>query len=83
MLFDSAIEHAGKDCVGAILTGMGVDSAAGLRRMRDARGHTLAQDEASSVEWGILGAAFKMGSAADVLPISKIGNALLNACKLQ
>lgn len=83
VLFDSAIEHIGKYCVGAILTGMGVDGAAGLRRMRDARGHTFAQDEASSVVWGMPGAAVKMGGAVDVLPISKIGNALLDACKVQ
>ena len=83
VLFDSAIEHIGKYCVGAILTGMGVDGAAGLRRIRDARGHTIAQDEASSVVWGMPGAAVKMGGAIDVLPVSKIGNALLDACKIK
>lgn len=83
VLFDSAIEHIGKYCVGAVLTGMGVDGAAGLRRIRDAGGHTIAQDEASSVVWGMPGAAVKMGGAVDVLPISKIGNALLDACKIK
>lgn len=83
VLFDSAIEHIGKYCVGAVLTGMGVDGAAGLRRMRDARGHTIAQDEATSVVWGMPGAAVKMGGAAEILPISKIGNALLEACKIR
>jgi two-component system chemotaxis response regulator CheB len=82
VLFDSAIEHVGKYCVGAVLTGMGVDGAAGLRRMLDAKGHTIAQDEATSVVWGMPGAAVSMGAAVDVLPISKIGNALLDACKI-
>jgi len=82
VLFDSAVDHVGKYCVGAVLTGMGVDGAAGLRRIREANGHTIAQDEATSVVWGMPGAAVNMGAAVEVLPISKIGNALLEACKI-
>lgn len=82
VLFDSAVEHVGKFCVGALLTGMGVDGAAGMRRMRDARGHTIAQDEASSVVWGMPGAAVKLNGAVDVLPLNRIGPALLSACRI-
>ena len=83
VLFDSAIEAAGKYCVGAVLTGMGMDGAQGLRRMRDAKGHTIAQDEATSVVWGMPGAAVKLNAAVDVLPLPRVRTALLNACRLK
>jgi two-component system chemotaxis response regulator CheB len=82
VLFDSAIQQVGKNCVGAILTGMGVDGALGLKNMRISKGHTIAQDEATSVVWGMPGAAVRMDAAVDVLPISRIGPALLKACEL-
>ena len=66
----------GPAAVGAILTGMGDDGARGLKRMRDAGAQTIAQDEATSVVWGMPGSAVKRGAAGKILPIEQI------ACKL-
>lgn len=82
VLFDSAVQHVGKNCVGAILTGMGVDGAQGLKNMQLAQGHTIAQDEASSVVWGMPGAAVRLNAAVEILPLTKIGQALLKMCQL-
>jgi two-component system chemotaxis response regulator CheB len=81
VLFHSAVELVGRNCVGAVLTGMGVDGAAGLKAMRDIKGHTIAQDEATSVVWGMPGAAVKLNGAEEILPLQKIGPAILNACR--
>jgi two-component system response regulator WspF len=59
--------------VAVLLTGMGRDGAAGMKALRDAGWDTIAQDEASSVVWGMPGAASKIGAAARVLPIDAIG----------
>lgn len=77
VLMRSVAEHAGINAVGAVLTGMGEDGAKGLLAMKQAGGRTLVQDEASSVVWGMPGAAFKLGAAEQVLPLPKIADALL------
>ena len=61
----------------ALLTGMGADGAAGLAALRAAGGYTIAQDEASSVVWGMPRVAIERGAAVDVLPLERIGPALL------
>ena len=71
-LFNSAAEQAGKSAVGVILTGMGSDGAEGMLNMRKAGCRTIAQDEASSVVWGMPGAAVKIDAAEFVLPLDKI-----------
>lgn len=80
VLLKSVAENAGVNAVGAILTGMGDDGARGLLAMREAGCRTLVQDEASSVVWGMPGAAHKMGAAEQVLPLSRIADALLDLC---
>jgi two-component system chemotaxis response regulator CheB len=77
VLFRSVAQSAGSNAVGAILTGMGDDGAAGLKEMQDAGSPTMAQDEATSVVWGMPGAAVKLGAAAQVLPLEKIAQELL------
>lgn len=72
VLFHSVAKAAGKHAVGALLTGMGNDGAAGLLAMREAGAHTIAQDEASSVVWGMPGVAAEMNAAVEVLPLSKV-----------
>jgi two-component system chemotaxis response regulator CheB len=72
VLFDSCAEHAGKNAVAAILTGMGDDGARGMRRMRDAGARTIAQDEASCVVFGMPKEAIAHGGVESVLPLSKI-----------
>lgn len=76
VLFDSVAESAGHNAIGVILTGMGKDGAQGLLRMREAGALTIAQDENSSVVWGMPRAAVEVGAAGSVLPLDKIASAL-------
>ena len=77
VLFRSVAQNAGGNAIGIILTGMGADGAAGLKEMQDAGANTIAQDEDSSVVWGMPGEAVKLGAADCVLPLEKItGKAL-------
>lgn len=65
------------DVRAALLTGMGADGAQGLCALRRAGAHTIAQDRATAVVWGMPRVAVEMGGAVDVLPLSRIGPALL------
>lgn len=76
VLFRSAAEAAGPNAVGLVLTGMGADGAEGLAEMRAAGARTIAQDEASSVVWGMPKAAVSRGAVQDVLPLARIAAAL-------
>lgn len=80
VLFQSALSCLGKSVVAAILTGMGSDGAQGLKSIRDQDGETFAQDEDTSVVWGMPGAAVRLGAVKHVLPIGKIRAGLLKAC---
>jgi len=82
VLFDSVCEQVGKLSVAALLTGMGSDGAAGMKRIFELGGHTVVQDEASSVVWGMPGAAYRLGAAERILPLNQIGRALLEYCRL-
>ncbi len=77
VLFQSVAQSAGANAIGAILTGMGDDGARGLLQMRQAGAPTLVQDEASSVVWGMPGAAFKLGAATETVPLERIAERLL------
>lgn len=68
VLFRSAAQHAGKNALGVILTGMGRDGAAGLLEMKKAGAYTFAQDEASCVVFGMPREAIAMGGVDDVAP---------------
>lgn len=67
-LFESVAAAYGASAMGVVLTGMGRDGAAGLRRLRLAGGITVAQDEATSVVFGMPGEAVRQGAAEHVLP---------------
>ncbi len=77
VLFDSVAQQVGSKAVGALLTGMGQDGAKGLKKMRDARARTLAQDEATSVVWGMPGTAVKLGAAEEQAPLSDVARRLM------
>lgn len=77
VLFDSAARHAGKNAIGVILTGMGRDGAEGLLRMRQAGAHTLAQDEASCVVFGMPREAIAIGGASEVAPLPEISQRVM------
>ena len=77
VLFRSVAESAGANAIGAILTGMGDDGARGLLDLRNAGAPTLVQDEATSVVWGMPGAAFKLGAAEEMVPLERIAERLM------
>lgn len=72
-LFDSVARVYGSATLAIVLTGMGHDGAAGVRTIAAAGGSVIAQDEATSVVWGMPGAAAQTGQCSDILPISRIG----------
>ena len=65
---------------GVILTGMGRDGAQGLLEMREAGAHTLGQDEASSVVYGMPRVAHEIGAVERQLPLSRLSSAILDLC---
>lgn len=77
VLFDSAAIHAGKNAIGLILTGMGRDGAEGLLRMRQAGAHTLAQDEASCVVFGMPREAIAIGAVSEVAPLQEMSQRVM------
>jgi two-component system chemotaxis response regulator CheB len=77
VLFRSVAEQVGQNAVGVILTGMGADGARGLRLMRDRGALTIAQDEKSSVVWGMPGASVALGAVERILPIDQIAEGLV------
>lgn len=72
VLFNSAAKYAGGNCVGVLMTGMGNDGAQGLKTLRDAGARTIAQDEASSVVFGMPKEAIRLGGAETVVSLDKI-----------
>jgi two-component system chemotaxis response regulator CheB len=75
-LFHSVAEAAGSAAVGVLLTGMGEDGAEGLLHIHRDGGRTLAQDEASSVVFGMPGAAHRLGAVSELLPLDRIAAAV-------
>jgi two-component system response regulator WspF len=73
VLFATAAAHASRPGVGVLLTGMGNDGAAGLLQLRTAGWHTIAQDEATSIVFGMPKAAIEKRAAVEVLPLADIG----------
>ena len=78
VLFQSVVKHAGKNAMGALLTGMGADGAEALLEMKEAGCYTIAQDEKSSVVWGMPGAAVKLGAAVDVLSLNRVPQKIID-----
>jgi two-component system chemotaxis response regulator CheB len=78
VLFNSVARYAGANAVGAILTGMGADGARGLLAMRQAGAKTLAQNERTSVVFGMPMEAIKCGAAQQVAPLKEIASTLLS-----
>ena len=77
ILLASAAEVYGSGCIAVILTGMGDDGISGLRAVKNAGGFTIAQDEQTSVIFGMPRAAIENGCADKVLPIHKIAEELM------
>jgi len=77
VLFRSVAQNAGSNATGVLLTGMGDDGALGMKEIQEAGAPTIAQDEESSVVWGMPGAAVKLDAADKVLPLEKIAAAIM------
>lgn len=72
VLFESVAAELGSQAIGCLLTGMGRDGAEGLLSMRQAGAWTIAQDEATSVVYGMPAEAARLGAAAAILPLPDI-----------
>lgn len=77
VLFRSVAKCAGANALGVIMTGMGDDGAAGLLEMRKVGAHTVAQDEASCVVYGMPKEAVKRGGVEKSVPLSAIGREIM------
>ena len=83
VLFRSVAQHAGKNALGVLLTGMGEDGASGLLEMRASGAATIAQDEESSVVFGMPRAAIERGAAQQVLALDRMAQAIGEFAALQ
>ena len=77
VLFRSVAECAGANALGVIMTGMGDDGARGMKRMQEAGAHCIAQDEATSVVFGMPMEAIKLGAVHEVMPLDRIAPSIL------
>ena len=77
VLFRSVAQNVGSNAIGVILTGMGADGAVGLKEMHDVGSVTLAQDEKTSVVWGMPGESVKLGGVDEILALEKIAARLI------
>lgn len=78
--FASAARHAPAGCA-VLLTGMGRDGAEGMLALRRAGWHTIAQDEATSIVWGMPRAAVRLGAAVETLPLDAIAPRVAEICR--
>ena len=82
-MFRTVAELYGPRAIGVLLTGMGRDGADELRLMRDRGAVTFAQDEASSIVFGMPGEAIKMGGAVFILPPEEIANKIIDMLRVK
>ena len=80
IMLESVAQSYGSQAIGIVLTGMGDDGAHGLYAMRRAGAITVAQDEATSVVFGMPGEAIRLGAAHHILPLPKIAPILASLC---
>lgn len=83
VLFRSVAQAVNINAVGVLLTGMGDDGAQGLKEMLEAGASTLAQDEASSVVWGMPGRAWQLGAAQALVPLKDVTRTVLERVALR
>jgi two-component system chemotaxis response regulator CheB len=82
VLFQSVSKNAGPNAIGIIMTGMGKDGAAGLLKVRQQGGYTIAQNEDSCVVFGMPGEAIKLGGACEVCHINDIAKNVFDFLKV-
>lgn len=81
VLFKSVAKYAGRNSVGVIMTGMGHDGAAGMLALSKAGAHTIGQDEASSVVFGMANEALRLGAVKRLVPLGSIAATILDAAQ--
>jgi len=77
VLFRSAARYVGHNAIAVIMTGMGDDGAAGMKELHDTGAHTIAQDEASCVVFGMPKEAIRLGGIDQILPLNQIATAVI------
>ena len=80
VLFSSVAKWSSSNVIGVLLTGMGADGARGLGELHSGGAETIAQDEESSIVWGMPRVAIEQEAASHVLPLSKISEFLVDRC---
>lgn len=78
VMFRSVAQNVGVNAIGVLLTGMGADGAQGLKEIQEAGAPTIAQDQKTSVVWGMPGEAVKLGAADKVLALDVIPKNILD-----
>ena len=81
VLFRSAARYGGRNVVGVIMTGMGDDGARGMLEMKQAGAFNIAQDEATSIVFGMPAEAIKIGAVDRVLPLGEIASEVVRLCR--
>jgi two-component system chemotaxis response regulator CheB len=81
VLFRSAARYAGANALGIIMTGMGDDGACGLGEMQAAGSPTVAQDEATSVVFGMPKEAIARGAADKIMPLDSLAGEIMRAAR--
>ena len=77
VIYRSVVQNVGPNAIGVLLTGMGADGAAGMKELQDVGAPTMAQDEKTSVVWGMPGEAVKLGAANFVMPLEQVASKIL------
>ncbi|ORE90938.1 chemotaxis response regulator protein-glutamate methylesterase [Aurantimonas sp. 22II-16-19i] len=80
VMFRTAAQNAGANAMGVLLTGMGDDGARGLLEMRAMGSHTVAQDEETSIVFGMPREAIELGAVQKVMPLQKVAEEILRHC---
>jgi len=83
VMFNSVANNVGVNAMGVILTGMGADGAQGLLNMKNSGAYTIAQDEKTSVVYGMPKEANKLGAAEAILPLHDMAGAIVEHMKKQ
>ncbi len=81
VLFQSVAKNAGRNAVGVLLTGMGADGAKGMLSMKESGAYTMAQDEDTSVVFGMPKEAIKLGAADKIVPLHRVPQEIINALR--
>jgi len=81
VMFRSVAQNVGPNAIGVILTGMGNDGAEGIRELHEVGANTIAQDEKTSVVWGMPGESVKLGGVDSILPLNSIPGKIISLTK--